>query len=139
MERSHSIHHEHSFAAPDSIQILGSRQEDASNIREADVLFADEAGNYWYLTVVTGEQYVADTLNTWRDSKQTQEHDVQDREDVYQEPPKFVWNGGMLDDDGIKDLVQNASLELLAPFIISIPEEALEDLTNNRSHPDSSG
>lgn len=117
------MHHEHNFAAPDSIRILGTRQEDASDIREADVLFDDSAGNHWYLTIVTGRQYVADIINTWRESEQTQELTIQPGQSAHQEPPKFVWNGGMLDDDGIKALVCNAPLELLAPFIIRIPEE----------------
>lgn len=118
------MHHEkHRFADPDSIQILGTRQEDTGGIREADVLFDDSDGNHWYITIVTGGQYVADTINTWRESEQTQEPTTQHGRSTHQEPPKFVWNGGMLDDDSIKDLIRNAPLKLLDPFIIRIQEE----------------
>ena len=121
-ERS-SMYERHTFANPDTVQILGAK-EDVVGIREADVLFSDTGGVRWYITLVTGEEYLVDRMNTWREAEQTGDLALNEGDRAL-EPPKFIWNGGMLNDADIRELICNAPLELLEPFLVQVTEETL--------------
>ena len=125
---------QHIFADPSSIRILGAKQDDGGAIREADVLFHDEQdARCWYITIVIGSEYVADVIDAWRESEVTRDPAMGTPSDRH-EPPKFVWNGGPLDDNGVAELISNAPLELLAPFLVQVPEEATESLIANHDN-----
>ena len=103
------------YVKPTDVTIVGVR-ENQGLINEADVMFNDVYGKKWYLTIVSGDQFVADNLNTF-DGAEVE--DITDPRE--EEPKKFVWNGPM-DEEAIKTIVCSTGPELLAPFVIEIED-----------------
>lgn len=115
---SPEIYVRHTFADPTTIEIVGTKQ-DSFSICEADVLFKDPDGACWYVTVVTGPGYISDATKMWRESEGAQTP-VLTAQQESPEPPKFVWNGGLADDDSVKALIGGIPLEILGPFLTSV-------------------
>jgi hypothetical protein len=99
---------------PESIEIVGAK-ENNNQIYEADVMFSDVCKRKWYMTIVSGDQFIYDTL------KEFDSPDVDAIINPGEEPGKFVWNGP-LNEDRIKTIIGSTGTVLLMPYLVSVDE-----------------
>jgi hypothetical protein len=116
-EMNHFDFENHSFVDPDSINIVGARENDGE-IYEADVTFQDFHNDKWYMTIVSGDTFIGDALNVFENIGPD---DLVEYENVV-EPAKFVWNG-KLNEHRIKDIINGSTIELLKPYLIKLEQE----------------
>lgn len=105
------------FADPESIEIMGVREDRNGTITEADVLFQDRAGKPWYVTVVTGDEFVTGTL---QEIAKAEPEDITDGRPP--EPPKLVWNHP-LEETELVHLIGQMPQALLQPFLVEVKED----------------
>jgi hypothetical protein len=117
MNTSHEFEPKGMFAPEDSIEILGARENAQHTFDEVDVVLADPKGHKWYMTIITPDRVIHQTLEDLDDPAS-----VAESVSTAPEPLRMVWNGDLTEDSVHKILTQT-SLDLLAPYLVSLDEE----------------
>lgn len=105
------------FAPEDSIEIFGARENAQHTFDEVDVVFSDPSGKRWYMTIVTPDRVIHQTLEDLDDPAEAAELPVEPTE-----PMKMVWNGD-LTEDSVQKILTQTSLDLLKPYLVNLDED----------------